>query len=93
MNIREVDCKNGFITITMKDTELRTLTNLLCRARKVVEFEAKDFEVNAELFTAVTILHHGRIPEFERKHINDLYNRIKLLEEKKKPQEGEGGNK
>lgn len=79
MNIREMDCQNGFITITMRDTELRTLTNLLCRARKAVEFEAKDLEVNAELFTAITILHHGCIPEFERNHINGLYESIKLI--------------
>ena len=79
MNIREMDCKTGSITITMSDTELRTLTNLLCRARKVVKFEAKDFEVNAELFTAITILHHGCIPAFEREHINGLYESIKYI--------------
>ena len=79
MNIREMDCKTGSITITMQDTELRTLTNLLCKARKVVDFEAKDFEVNAELFTAITILHHGCIPAFEREHINGLYESIKHI--------------
>lgn len=88
MNIEKMDCKNGFITITMQDTELRTLTNLLCKARKAVKFGAKDFEVNAELFTAITILHHGCIPEFEREHINSLYENIKLIgHEKEKTKE------
>ena len=92
MNIKEMDCKNGFITITMRDTELRTITNLLCKARKVVEFGAKDFEINAELFTAITILHHGCIPEFEREHINDLYESIKHIGEKNaKPKEDNNG--
>lgn len=73
MNIDKIDCKSGVITITMRDTELRTLTNLLCRARESVEFGATDFQVNAELFTAITILHCGCIPKFERDHINKLY--------------------
>lgn len=88
MNIREMDCKNGFITLTMRDTELRTLTNLLCKARKAVEFGAYDLEVNAELFTAITILHHGCMPEFEREHINDLYIKAKLIREDKNENSG-----
>lgn len=59
----------------MSDIELRTITNLLCRARKTVDFTIKEYEVNAELFTAITILHHGMIPGFEREHINELYEK------------------
>ena len=73
MNIREMNCNRGSITIDMKVTELRTLTNLLCKARKHIEFSADEYAVNAKLFTLITILHHGMIPEFEREHINELF--------------------
>ena len=73
MNIKEINGKAGSITITMSDTELRTITNLFCKARNHVDFEKKEYIVNAELFTAITILHHGTIPAFELKHINELY--------------------
>lgn len=72
MNIEKIDTKTGYITLTMRDEELRTVTNLLCKARKTVEFTKSDYKVNAELFTAITVLHHGCIPAFERKHINEL---------------------
>lgn len=72
MNIKKIDGDKGSITLTMSDTELRTITNLLCQARKHIEFTKEDYIVNAELFTAITILHHGRIPAFERKHIMKL---------------------
>ena len=81
MNIRELNCNTGSITITMRDTELRTLTNLLCEARKKIDFSADQYEINAKLFTAITILHHGKIPQFEREHINLLYEKA---EEKRK---------
>lgn len=77
MNIREMNCNTGSITITMRDTELRTLTNLLCQARKSVDFSADEYEINAKLFTAITVLHCGMIPEFERNHINKLYELAK----------------
>ena len=80
MNIREMNCNTGSITITMRDTELRTLTNLLCKARKTVDFSADEYEINAKLFTAMTVLHDGMIPQFEREHINDLY---KMAEERR----------
>lgn len=79
MNIREMNCNTGSITITMRDTELRTLTNLLCKVRKAVDFSADEYAINAKLFTAITILHHGMIPEFERNHINELYEKAKEL--------------
>lgn len=75
MRINKIDEKSGFITITMEDTELRTITNLLCKARSQIDFDKKEYIVNAELFTAITILHHGMIPAFERKHINELYEK------------------
>jgi hypothetical protein len=73
MNIREMNCNTGSITVTMRDTELRTLTNLLCRARKHIEFSADEYAINAKLFTAITVLHCGKIPKFERVHINELF--------------------
>ena len=73
MEIREMNCDRGSITVTMRDTELRTLTNLLCKARKHIEFSADEYAINAKLFTAITILHHGKIPKFEREHINELF--------------------
>lgn len=75
MNIKQMDGKAGSITITMSDVELRTITNLLCKARNHIDFEKKEYVVNAELFTAITILHHGTIPAFELKHINELYKK------------------
>jgi hypothetical protein len=73
MTIQEINRNTGTITLSMSDKELRTVTNLLCKARKHIEFSPKDYEVNAELFTAITVLHSGCIPSFERKHINELY--------------------
>jgi hypothetical protein len=73
MNVREMNCNTGSITVTMRDTELRTLTNLLCKARKHVDFSADEYAMNAKLFTLITILHHGMIPKFEREHINELF--------------------
>lgn len=81
MNIIELNSDTGNITISMSDIELRTITNLLCKARKKVDFTIKEYEVNAELFTAITILHHGMIPEFEREHINELYKKSKEQKE------------
>lgn len=75
MLIEELNRKTGTITLSMSDKELRTITNLLCKARKKVDFNAQENVVNAELFTAITVLHHGRIPYFERNHINGLYER------------------
>ncbi|MBP3359922.1 MAG: hypothetical protein J6N52_03640 [Clostridia bacterium] len=75
MNIEKTNGKTGYITITMRDAELRSITNLLCQAREHINFSKKDYIVNAELFTAITILHHGRIPEFELSIINELYNK------------------
>lgn len=75
MNIKRIDGKLGSIDITMSDIELRTITNLLCKARSQIEFNKNEYIVNAELFTAITILHHGKIPAFELKHINELYKK------------------
>lgn len=75
MIINKIDGKNGSINITISDTELRTITNLLCKARNHIDFTKKEYTVNAELYTAITILHHGKIPTFERKHINELYEK------------------
>ena len=75
MNIKRIDGKNGSIDITMSDTELRTITNLLCEARSQIDFSKMDYIVTAELFTAITILHHGRIPAFELKLIKQLYEK------------------
>lgn len=75
MNIDKLDGNTGSITLTMSDTELRTLTNLLCHARKHIDFSNNEYILNAELFTAITILHHGKIPAFEREHINELYEK------------------
>ncbi len=75
MNIKKIDGETGSITLTMSDTELRTLTNLLCQARKHIDFSDNEYILNAELFTAITILHHGKIPAFEREHINELYEK------------------
>lgn len=75
MNIRNIDGKNGSINITMSDIELRTITNLFCKARSQIDFNENEYIVNAELFTAITILHHGKIPAFELKLINELYEK------------------
>ena len=75
MNIKRIDGKNGNIDITMSDTELRTITNLLCKARSQIDFNKNEYLVNAELFTAITILHHGRIPAFELRLIKQLYEK------------------
>lgn len=87
MNIREMNCDRGSITIDMRDTELRTLTNLLCKARKHIEFSVDELAINAKLFIAITIRHHGMIPEFEREHINELF---RMANEKMDGKDGEG---
>lgn len=75
MIIEKVDRKNGFITLEMSDKELRTITNLLCKARKQINFDKTDYAVNAELFTAITILHSGRIPNFELNLIKEMQDK------------------
>lgn len=83
MNIKEMDCTRGYATVTMRYEELRTLTNLLCKARKLISFKEMDLIVNAELFTIVTVLGNGCIPEFEREHIHTLYETAKIIEQEK----------
>ena len=75
MIIEKIDRKSGFITLTMTDSELRTITNVLCKSRNKIDFNKTEYGINAELFTAITVLHHGKIPAFERKHINELYEK------------------
>lgn len=84
MNIKEMNCTSGYVTVTMRYDELRTLTNILCKARTRMSFKERDLRVNAELFTIVTVLDNGCIPEFEREHIYTLYESAKLLEQEKK---------
>ncbi len=72
MFIKKIDSNSGFITLEMSYKELRTITNLLTKARKLKDFSELDYKVNAELFTAVTILGGGRIPKFELKHIKEM---------------------
>lgn len=75
MTFNEINRKSRSITITMEEAELRALTNLLCHARKKVEFNKEHYKVNADLFTAITILHHGKLPAFELKLISELYQK------------------
>ena len=75
MLIEKIDRKNGFITLEMSDTELRTITNLLCRARKQIDFHKTEYAVNAELLTATTILHSGRLPNFELNLIKEMQDK------------------
>lgn len=75
MTIEKIDRKNGEINLTMSDTELRTITNLFCKTRKHLNFNGQEYFLNAELFTAITILHHGLIPDFEFEHIKELYEK------------------
>lgn len=72
MIIEKIDRKSGFVTLEISDEELRTVTNIFCRARKQQDFSKKEYAVNAELFTAITVLHHGRIPNFEINLIKDM---------------------
>ena len=72
MFIRKINGENGFITLEMSYKELRTITNILTKARKLKDFNELDYKVNAELYTAVTILGGGRIPTFELKHIKEM---------------------
>lgn len=65
MIIEKIDRKSGFITLEISDSELRTITNIFCRERKQKKFSKEEYKVNAELFAAITILHIGRIPNFE----------------------------
>lgn len=72
MLIRKIDSETGYITLEMNYKELRTLANLICLARKENKLSELDYKVNAELYTAVTILGSGRIPKFELNHIKEL---------------------
>ena len=65
MIIEKIDRKSGFITLEMSDSELRMITNIFCRERKQKKISKEEYKVNAELFAAITILHSGRIPNFE----------------------------
>lgn len=78
MNIEKIDRNTGYITLTLSDKELRTVTNLLCKARKQLNFSETEYIVNADLYTAITLLHCGNIPSFERKHINELFEKAGL---------------
>lgn len=72
---QQAEIEKYSITLTMRDTELRTITNLFCKARSQIDFNKNEYIVNAELFTAITILHHERIPAFELSVINELYQK------------------
>ena len=88
MLIEKIDRKSGFITLEMSDIELRTVANLLCRARKGKNFSNEEYAVNAGIFTAITILHHGRIPAFEFKHIKEMYDKAyNVTQQEDRPKE------
>ena len=75
MIIEKIDRNNGFITLEMSNKELRTITNLLCKAREKIDFDKTDYAVNAELLTAVTILHSGKMPNFELNLIKEMQDK------------------
>lgn len=43
MTIEKIDRKSGEINLTMSDTELRTITNLFCKARKHLDFDEQEY--------------------------------------------------
>lgn len=75
MNIEKFDKNTGLITLTLSEEELRTITNLMCKARKSIGFSKQDYKINADLFAAITIFHHGKIPDFELKFLTELYHK------------------
>ena len=82
MNIDKLNKNTGFITLTLSEEELRTITNLMCKARKSIGFSKQDYKINADLFAAITLLHHGIIPDFELKHLTELYHKASQEEVK-----------
>ena len=80
MIIEELNHQTGYITLSMNNNELRTITNLLHKARNNISFSRIDYRINAELLTAITVLNYGKIPDFERKETNELYEKAGIKE-------------
>lgn len=80
MIIEELNHQTGYITLSMNNNELRIITDLLHKARKNISFSRIDYQINAELLTAITVLNYGKIPNFERKETNELYEKAGIKE-------------
>ena len=80
MYIREMNSGgSGIVNIDISYEELRILTNILCRSRKQQDFSAKEYELNAELIMATTLIGNGFLPPFERELITNLYDKANEL--------------
>lgn len=85
MQIKELNTQTGWITLEMQDAELRTITNMFCKAKRddKVDFTAKDYEIYSDLYAAISILHCGTLPDFELNHIRELRDKAEELRGKK----------
>lgn len=81
MQIKELNTQTGWITLEMQDTELRTITNMFCKAKRddKVGFTAKEYEIYSNLYAAISILHCGALPDFELNHIRELRDKAEEL--------------
>ena len=69
MIIENIDRKSKHITLTLDIEETRDLTNLLFHARKRKEgdkgLSGSEYDLNANMIMAHSLLKNGMIPEFE----------------------------
>jgi hypothetical protein len=79
VTIENIDRKNKHITLTLDIEETRDLTNLLFHARKVKpedkELSSSEYDLNANMIMAHSLLKNGMIPEFELGLINKFRKR------------------
>ena len=79
MIIENIDRKYKTITIQFDVEETRDLTNLLFHARKVKpedkELSSSEYDLNANMIMAHSLLKNGMIPEFELGLINKFRKR------------------
>lgn len=77
MRIKDLHNPQGYITLELKESELRAMTNLLYEATiSGVSFDKEGYLLYSNLYTAVSILSHGYLPDFE-------LNLIRALRDKK----------
>lgn len=72
MKILNFDSDAGFTDLRFNREELRTLADILCKARKNQDFNQREYNVNTSIYMASTLLSHGCLPDFEFNHLKEL---------------------
>lgn len=74
MNIRELNTSSKDVTVTLSYDELRCINNALYEVSRFDDVEKDDNfnNVYAKIIELFALVKHGRIPEFELKHMYKL---------------------